>query len=82
MTAVSRIKITNRQSIIVSTVGSVMVRVWGLEPQRIAAREPKSRMSTNFIIPANRYSSVPHPQVMHKKNFCDLVSFFMHKLDI
>ena len=29
-----------------------MVRVWGLEPQRVAAREPKSRMSTNFIIPA------------------------------
>ena len=32
MTAVSRIKITNRQSIIVSTVGSVMVRETGLEP--------------------------------------------------
>ena len=62
--------------------GLQLVRAWGLEPQRIAAREPKSRMSTNFIIPANRYSSVPHPQVMHKKNFCDLVSFFMHKLDI
>ena len=34
MTAVSRIKITNRQSIIVSTVGSVMVRATGLEPAR------------------------------------------------
>ena len=32
MTVVSRIKITNRQSIIVSTVGSVMVRVTGVEP--------------------------------------------------
>ena len=34
MTAVSRIKITNRQSIIVSTVGSVMVPVAGVEPAR------------------------------------------------
>ena len=32
MTVVSRIKITNRQSIIVSTVGSVMVRPGGFEP--------------------------------------------------
>ena len=31
---------------------SELVRAWGLEPQRIAAREPKSRMSTNFIMPA------------------------------
>ncbi|MGYP001543273266 len=30
-----------------------MVRAWGLEPQRIAAREPKSRMSTNSIMPAD-----------------------------
>ena len=29
-----------------------VVRVWGLEPQRVAAREPKSRMSANSIIPA------------------------------
>ena len=29
-----------------------MVRAWGLEPQRITAREPKSRMSTNSIMPA------------------------------
>ena len=35
-------------------VGSFnLVRAWGLEPQRIAAREPKSRMSTNSIMPAN-----------------------------
>ena len=32
-----------------------MVRAWGLEPQRIAAREPKSRMSTNSIMPADYY---------------------------
>ena len=30
-----------------------MVRVVGLEPTRIASREPKSRMSTNSIIPAD-----------------------------
>lgn len=29
-----------------------LVRAWGLEPQRITAREPKSRMSTNSIMPA------------------------------
>ena len=29
-----------------------MVRAWGLEPQRREAREPKSRMSTNSIMPA------------------------------
>jgi hypothetical protein len=29
-----------------------MVRAWGLEPQRLTAREPKSRMSANFIMPA------------------------------
>ena len=29
-----------------------MVRAWGLEPQRITAREPKSRMYTNSIMPA------------------------------
>ena len=34
-----------------------MVRAWGLEPQRITAREPKSRMSTNSIMPA--YSIFP-----------------------
>ena len=30
----------------------MVVRAWGLEPQRIATREPKSRMSTNSIMPA------------------------------
>ena len=30
-----------------------VVRAWGLEPQRIAAREPKSRMSANSIMPAD-----------------------------
>ena len=30
----------------------VVVRVTGVEPARLAAREPKSRMSANSIIPA------------------------------
>ena len=42
---------------VVSMFGPIMVRVWGLEPQRIAAREPKSRMSANSIMPA--YSTFP-----------------------
>ena len=29
-----------------------MVRVWGLEPQRLSAMEPKSILSTNSSIPA------------------------------
>ena len=29
-----------------------LVRAWGLEPQRLAAREPKSRMSANSITSA------------------------------
>ena len=29
-----------------------LVRAWGFEPQRREAREPKSRMSANFIMPA------------------------------
>lgn len=41
MTAVFCIKITNRQSIQLSTVGFVLVRVVGLEPTRQLAEEPK-----------------------------------------
>lgn len=52
MTAVFCIKITNLQSIIVSTVGFVLVRVVGLEPTRLTAEEPKSSESTNSTIPA------------------------------
>ena len=29
-----------------------VVRVTGVEPARLSAREPKSRMSANFIMPA------------------------------
>ena len=39
---------------------SDVVRVWGLEPQRLAPREPKSRMSTNSIIPAYSYSIIAY----------------------
>ena len=38
-----------------------VVRVWGLEPQRVAAREPKSRMSANSIIPAQERRESPPP---------------------
>ena len=33
----------------------VLVRVTGVEPARLSAREPKSRMSANSIIPAYSY---------------------------
>ena len=39
---------------------SDVVRVWGLEPQRLAPREPKSRMSTNSIIPAYSHSIIAY----------------------
>ena len=32
---------------------TMMVRVTGVEPARLSAREPKSRMSANSIIPAD-----------------------------
>ena len=40
-----------------------LVRMKGLEPPRLATREPKSRMSANSITSARRYpsSSVPFP---------------------
>ena len=53
MTAVFCIKITNRQSIQLSTVGFVLVRVVGLEPTRLTAEEPKSSESTISTIPAD-----------------------------
>ena len=53
MTAIFCIKITNRQSIIVSTVGSVMVRVTGLEPACLWAYEPESYVSANSTTPAD-----------------------------
>ena len=59
MTAVFRIKITNRQSIIVSTVGSVMVRVVGLEPTRVLRTQaPQACLSTNSSIPAYQIVSL------------------------
>ena len=35
-----------------------LVRAWGLEPQRRTAREPKSRMSANSIMPAGSYTYI------------------------
>ena len=39
---------------------TVLVRVVGLEPTRIAAQEPKSGVSTNFTIPADTAGIVAH----------------------
>ena len=75
MTAVSRIKITNRQSIIVSTVGSVMVRVTGVEPARLSAREPKSRMSANSIIPADILLNKNYMKLLLKKPIAGAIGF-------
>ena len=42
---------------------SDVVRVTGVEPARLSAREPKSRMSANSIIPAYLYEkSLLHTQ--------------------
>ncbi len=49
---------------------SDVVRVTGVEPARLAAREPKSRMSANSIIPADVY----------KKTYCRSNRFFVERL--
>ena len=46
-----------------------LVRAWGLEPQRIAAREPKSRMSTNSIMPADYYKVYHRLPGKTRRNF-------------
>ena len=50
-------------------VSFFVVRAWGLEPQRITAREPKSRMSTNSIMPADFVSALrlPERRVEHQR---------------
>ena len=51
-----------------------LVRAWGLEPQRIAAREPKSRMSTNSIMPANM-SCAAISAIFHRyRRYCSTFS--------
>ena len=50
---------------------SDVVRVTGLEPARLAAREPKSRMSANSIIPA---------YLIIKKTYCISNRFFVERL--
>ena len=49
----------------------LLVRVTGLEPARLAAREPKSRMSANSIIPA---------YLIIKKTYCISNRFFVERL--
>ncbi len=43
-----------KSTLILKNQSTFLVRVWGLEPQRLAAQEPKSCMSANFIIPAGQ----------------------------
>ena len=45
-----------------------VVRAWGLEPQRRKAREPKSRMSANFIMPAWQCYSTTAPRREQAEN--------------
>ena len=59
MTAVFRIKITNRQLIIVSTVGSIMVREMGLEPTRRWPHAPQTCLSTIPTLSQVRPSIIP-----------------------
>ena len=55
--------------------GSLLVRVVGLEPTR-KAREPKSRMSTNSIIPAYYHTIIPHSPPRHKKKIMKPIWYY------
>ena len=46
-----------------------MVRVTGVEPARLATREPKSRMSANSIIPAYGISMIAYENGEVKPGF-------------
>ena len=52
---------------------SDVVRVTGVEPARLAAREPKSRMSANSIIPA-------YETIIMKKTYCKCNRLFVERL--
>ena len=54
--------------------GLFLVRAWGLEPQRIAAREPKSRMSTNSIMPANMSCAAASAVFHGYRRYCNTFS--------
>ena len=53
-------KLTNQIKMQHSFENAALVRAWGLEPQHISAREPKSRMSTNSIMPAYLIFQITH----------------------
>ena len=55
----------------VQLASSDVVRVTGLEPARLAAREPKSRMSANSIIPAYAFM---------RKAYCSRNRLFLERL--
>ncbi len=53
-----------------------LVRVTGVEPARLSAREPKSRMSANSIIPADILLN----KAAIKKTYCRSNRFFVERL--
>ena len=56
-----------------------MVRAWGLEPQRITPREPKSRMSTNSITGAYEGDYQTAIVKLLKKPIAFAIGFFMER---
>ena len=71
---------------IVSMFGPIMVRVTGVEPARLSAREPKSRMSANSIIPADiqllsvRLNKIQHFRVKVKQKQREIVRISVKEL--
>ena len=60
---------------IVSMFGPIMVRVTGVEPARLATREPKSRMSANSIIPADLLLNKNSMKLLLKKPIAGAIGF-------
>ena len=57
-----------------------MVRVTGVEPARLSAREPKSRMSANSIIPADVLLNKNYMKLLLKKPIAGAIGFFVERL--
>ena len=54
---------------------TMMVRVTGVEPARLSAREPKSRMSANSIIPADILLNKNYMKLLLKKPIAGAIGF-------
>ena len=52
-----------------------VVRVTGVEPARLSAREPKSRMSANSIIPADILLNKNYMKLLLKKPIAGAIGF-------